>query len=69
MDYIELQKEFFQNFVPENYPSIDHYIEHKRKLGVWGDNIEVQVLAELYSAQIEVYAYGSAPMVTVGRGE
>jgi OTU domain-containing protein 5 len=69
MDYVELQKEFFRSFVPEDYPSIDHYIEHKRRNGVWGDNIEVQVLSELYDAQIEIYTYSNVPMVIIGHGE
>ncbi|KAF7457068.1 OTU-like cysteine protease family protein [Cryptosporidium felis] len=54
MDYIELDKESFSNFVCE-YPSIEMYIGEKRKLGVWGDNIEIQALSELYQEPIYIY--------------
>lgn len=54
MDYIELNKELFSEFVHE-YPSIEKYIQEKRRLGVWGDNIEIQALSDLY--RIPVYIY------------
>ena len=66
MDYLEHEKEYFKNFVPEEYENIDHYISHKRKNGIWGDNIEIQILGELYSSKIEIYAYANKPFLVTG---
>lgn len=48
MDYCEKEKTFFNHFIPEEYPSIEDYIRHRRQDGVWGDNLEIQILTELY---------------------
>ncbi|KAH8584334.1 cysteine protease [Cryptosporidium sp. chipmunk genotype I] len=54
MDYVDLNKESFSGFVHE-YPSIEKYIQEKRKLGVWADNIELQALSDLYRIPIYVF--------------
>ncbi|KAJ1613321.1 putative cysteine protease [Cryptosporidium canis] len=54
MDYVELNKEAFSGFVHE-YPSIEDYIQEKRRQGVWGDNIEIQGLSDLYRIPIYIY--------------
>ena len=68
MDYLEHEKEFFANYVPEEYDNIDEYIRHKRKNAVWGDNIELQVLGEMYGVRIEIYAYDNVPNFVAGVG-
>ncbi|KAL7066876.1 OTU-like cysteine protease family protein [Cryptosporidium serpentis] len=54
MDYIEINKDKFSDFIHE-YPNIDSYINNKRYLGVWGDNIELQALCELYNIPIHIF--------------
>ncbi|EEA06219.1 OTU-like cysteine protease family protein [Cryptosporidium muris RN66] len=54
MDYIEINKDKFSDFIHE-YPNIDNYINNKRCLGVWGDNIELQALCELYNIPIHIF--------------
>lgn len=54
MDYVELNKEAFSGFVHE-HPSIERYIQEKRRPGVWGDNIEIQALSDLYSIPVYIY--------------
>ncbi|CAD98564.1 cysteine protease [Cryptosporidium parvum Iowa II] len=54
MDYVDLNKESFSGFVHE-YSSIEKYIQEKRKLGVWADNIEVQALSDLYRIPIYIF--------------
>mmetsp|Transcript_1526 Transcript_1526/g.1480 ORF Transcript_1526/g.1480 Transcript_1526/m.1480 type:complete len:310 (+) Transcript_1526:1-930(+) len=49
MDYCQKEKLYFKDFVPDEYNSVDEYIEHHRMNGVWGDNLELQILSELYS--------------------
>jgi len=34
----------------------------KRTLGVYGNNIEIQAMSELFSRRIEVYAYDATPL-------
>jgi OTU domain-containing protein 5 len=44
--------------------NFDEYIYRKRQDGVWGDDIELQALSEIYNSPIEIYAYRSEPMRT-----
>ncbi|KAH7649595.1 cysteine protease [Cryptosporidium bovis] len=61
MDFVEINKDSYSNFVSE-YLNVESYISEKRKLGVWGDNIEIQAMSELYHIPIYIYhldcAYG-----------
>ncbi|KAK6588027.1 cysteine protease [Cryptosporidium xiaoi] len=61
MDVVEINKDSYSNFVSE-YLNVESYISEKRKLGVWGDNIEIQAMSELYHIPIYIYhldcAYG-----------
>ena len=44
--------------------SVEAYVERKRQNGVWGDDIELQALSEIYDRPIELYAYSKEPMRT-----
>ena len=46
MDYIEYDKNYYKDFV--SMPNIEDYIALKRQDGKWGDNLEIQVLSEIY---------------------
>ena len=43
MDYIENEKDYYQQFLTK---PIDSYIKTQRKEGVWGDNYEIQAASE-----------------------
>ena len=64
MDYIEVEKEFFKQFIVGEAQTIDQYIEWKRRNGTWGDDVEIHALSEIYEAPIEIYAYSNTPMRT-----
>lgn len=61
MEYIEVEKEFFSKFIDCDF---EEYIEMKRTSGVWGDDIELQALSELYSRPIEIYSHSIHPLKT-----
>ena len=42
----------------------EEYVARKRLDGVWGDDIELQAIAEIYNRSIEIYAYRNEPMRT-----
>jgi len=55
MDYMEKERDHFSQFVTEDFES---YIARKREDKSFGNNIEMQALAEVFGRPIEVY-YGS----------
>jgi OTU domain-containing protein 5 len=61
MDYIEIEREFFTQFIVGDF---DQYVSRKRLDGVWGDDIELQAMSEIYDRPIEIYAYRAEPMRT-----
>ena len=64
MDYILLEKDFFEEFIEGGKNFFDEYINLKRKNGVWGDDIELQALSELYNRPIEIYSNSIKPLRT-----
>ena len=44
MDYIEKNKLFYSQFIEGGEAKMPAYIERKRKIGIWGDNLEIQDL-------------------------
>jgi len=64
MDYIELEKNFYKNYIIGGGARFDEYLERKRKDGVWGDDLEIQALSEIYDRSIQIYAYSGEPMRT-----
>ena len=55
MDYIELNSVYYSQFIEGGEQKMKEYIERKRKPGVWGDNLEIQALSEIYQRPIEIY--------------
>lgn len=41
---------------------MEEYVQHKSLNGIWGDNIEIQAMSEIYDRPIEIYAYDTKPM-------
>ncbi|KAH9105246.1 hypothetical protein LEN26_014838 [Aphanomyces euteiches] len=57
MDYMELEKEYFEPFVVGDMAAFLRYVNHKRHDAVWGDDPELQAICELYDRSAEVFAY------------
>ena len=62
MDYLEANQAYFQAFVSEE--NFGEYVQRKRQEGVWGDDVELQAISEIYNRPIEIYAYAAEPMRT-----
>ena len=61
MKYIKNEEVFLQDYVTEN---IDRYINEKSQLGVWGDDVEIEVLSVNYGMPIEIYATSAKTLRT-----
>jgi len=58
MDYIHLNGKYFAAFIDsDRYRSVSDYVKEHRKDKVWGDNLEIQAVAELYDLPVEIYEY------------
>jgi len=51
-------------FIIGGEDNFEEYVTNKRQDGVWGDDIELQALSEIYNRPIEIYAYRAEPMRT-----
>jgi len=60
----ESEKNFYKNYIIGGGARFDEYLERKRKDGVWGDDLEIQALSEIYDRSIQIYAYSGEPMRT-----
>jgi hypothetical protein len=57
LDYIEIKKDFFGNFILGGVENLNIYINIKRKDGIWGDDIEIQAFSEIYKKFVHIYNY------------
>lgn len=64
MDYILSEKDYFKDFIVGGESSVEAYVKRKRANAVWGDDVEIQALSEIYNRPIEIYAYSNEPMRT-----
>ena len=62
MDYIEKNSLFFSKFIEGGETQMPAYIKRKRKKGIWGDNLEIQALSEIYNRPIEIYTNINKPI-------
>eukprot|EP00958_Prasinococcus_capsulatus_P018967 scaffold2270_cov362-Prasinococcus_capsulatus_cf.AAC.6 len=58
-DYMEDECEYYSQFVTENFGA---YVRRKRRDKVYGNNLEMQALAELFNRPIQVYSYSLDPI-------
>ena len=64
MDYLLIERDFFSQFVEGGNKEFDNYIKMKRKSGVWGDDVELQAISEIYNRPIEIYSGSNKPLKT-----
>ena len=62
MEYILKEAEYFKSFIEGG--QVQDYATRKKINGVWGDDIEIQAMSEIYDRPIEIYAYDTKPMKT-----
>lgn len=59
MNYIEQNREYFAQFVTENF---ENYISRKRHNNEHGNHIEIQAISEIYNRSVELYCYNIEPI-------
>ncbi|KAI7990885.1 OTU domain-containing protein 5-B [Camellia lanceoleosa] len=59
IDYMEAERDHFSQFITEGFTS---YCMRKRRDKVYGNNMEIQALAEMYNRPIHIYAYSTEPI-------
>jgi OTU domain-containing protein 5 len=55
MDYIARERDHFGSFVAGENEDFDSYVARKRQDGCFGNNTEIQAVAEIYNRALEVY--------------
>lgn len=61
MDYLVINKRYFEPYIDEEF---DEYIKDKRRDTVWGDDVEIEVLSEIYNRPVEIYRGSNNPLKT-----
>ena len=64
MAYMRIERDFFKQFVVGGDEYFDRYVEYKSLEGIWGDDLEIQILSEIYNRPIQLFAYSGIPMRT-----
>ncbi|KAJ0703284.1 putative ubiquitinyl hydrolase 1 [Helianthus annuus] len=59
IDYMERESDHFSQFITEGFTS---YCKRKRRDKVYGNNVEIQALSEMYNRPIHIYSYSSEPI-------
>ncbi|GER36540.1 OTU-like cysteine protease family protein, partial [Striga asiatica] len=59
IDYMERERDHFTQFITEGFTS---YCKRKRRDKVYGNNIEIQALSEMYNRPIHIYSYSTEPI-------
>jgi len=59
LEYMERERNHFSQFITEDFNT---YIARKRKLGVFGNHLELQAITEIYSRPVEIFAVDENPL-------
>ncbi|KAB5561617.1 hypothetical protein DKX38_006574 [Salix brachista] len=59
VDYMEKERDHFSQFITEGFTS---YCKRKRRDKVYGNNVEIQALSEMYNRPILIYSYSTEPI-------
>jgi OTU-like cysteine protease len=57
--YLKAEKLFFSQFMTIPF---DNYVKNLLTDGHWADNIEIQIIAELYDVRVEIYTTSRSPI-------
>ena len=66
MDFIEANSVYYSQFIEGGETQMPAYIKRKRKSGIWGDNLEIEALSEIYKRPIEIYIEPDKPVNGLG---
>ncbi|AES67101.2 putative ubiquitinyl hydrolase 1 [Medicago truncatula] len=61
VDYMERERDHFSQFITEGFTS---YCKRKRRDKVYGNNVEIQAMCEMYNRPIHIYSYSTEPINT-----
>ncbi|WJX68984.1 OVARIAN TUMOR DOMAIN-containing deubiquitinating enzyme 6 [Trifolium repens] len=61
VDYMERERDHFSQFITEGFTS---YCKRKRRDKVYGNNVEIQAMSEMYNRPIHIYSYSTEPINT-----
>ena len=59
IDHMEKNRDYYSAFVTEEF---DSYLNRKRRLDCYGNNIEIQAMSELYNRPIQIFRYSTEPI-------
>lgn len=59
IDYMEQERDHFSQFITEGFTS---YCKRKRRDKVYGNNVEIQAMCEMYNRPIHIYSYTTEPI-------
>ncbi|KAK4286327.1 hypothetical protein QN277_002896 [Acacia crassicarpa] len=59
MDYMESERDHFSQFITEGFMS---YCKRKRRDKVYGNNVEIHAMCEIYNRPIHIYSYSTEPI-------
>lgn len=59
IDYMEKERDHFSQFVTESFTA---YSKRKRRDKVYGNNLEIQAMSEIYNRPIHIYSYSTEPI-------
>ncbi|ESW04456.1 hypothetical protein PHAVU_011G096000 [Phaseolus vulgaris] len=59
IDYMEQERDHFSQFITEGFTS---YCKRKRRDKVYGNNVEIQAMCEMYNRPIHIYSYSIEPI-------
>lgn len=62
-EYLQAELDFYRQFITTP-PGPENYIRRLRTDGVWADDIELQIMSEIYDCSIEIYADSTTPIKT-----
>ncbi|KAJ7552659.1 hypothetical protein O6H91_06G063500 [Diphasiastrum complanatum] len=59
IDYMETERDHFSQFVTESFTA---YCKRKRRDKVYGNNLEIQAMAEIFNRPIHIHSYSTDPI-------
>ncbi|MED6156895.1 hypothetical protein PIB30_018640 [Stylosanthes scabra] len=59
IDYMEKERDHFSQFITEGFTT---YCKRKRRDKVYGNNVEIQAICEMYNRPIHIYSYSTEPI-------
>ncbi|CEM35289.1 unnamed protein product [Vitrella brassicaformis CCMP3155] len=61
MEYMEAEREYFQQFVTDRF---EEHVHRMKQDGEWGDDVEIEAMSEMYDCRIEIYGYSNEALRT-----